>query len=382
MRNLLGVLVVAGLTVGGGTAAVGQDIPPPPLPVPPPAEAPPAEVPLPDPPFTEQLLPPLPEAPSGPEAELIPMVPPPTDVVPPAAETSLPGKLRVAIVQPSVSLDGVGRPELARAVADALVSDFLKNGSVEVIDVGNRPVEELTRGAGQTPVCDVAFVPTVVGHRGEYHMTVRRILLPSGKIEQLYEDRTTGSLPGLMEMTARLARQLVPPPPPEPPPPPSPPPPRMRTRIWMDAPPPPPPTRSSTPAAQSRPRAARPASASSSSASRPSHTTQVEANPSLELETVGRLVSFHPEYSFCVIRPTPGRRRLTAGTHVFIRVEGVSRPTVRAIVRNSEGGQVIADYVAKDNPPLVPGAQVYGWVPATSTSSSPGLTPVPASAAR
>lgn len=379
MRKLLGVFVAIGHAAFFVPALLAQEIPPPPLPVTTLPEPGPAELPLPEPPFNDELLPPTPATPPSPESALlpIPQVPlpfPPEEI--PAVEPARPGKLRVAVVESAVALDGVARPELARAVADAFVSDFLKNGSVEVLDLGGRAVADMARAGESAPPCDVAFIPTVVGQHGDYHMTVRRVALPSGKIEQLYEDRATGSLPGLMEMTGRMARQLVPPPSPEPPKSPPPPPVRaMRIRAWMSEPAP--------PVVKPRPAVPpKPKPRASTPAPRPLRTMVFDGNRQMEFESIGRLVSVNPEYSFCVIRPSNARRNLPAGTKIFIQVEGLPRPTVSAVVSRLERGQIIADYETIGNPTLRPGALVYQWVPVEESSFPPGLEPVPESASR
>ncbi len=338
----------------------------------PPEPLDPVTVPLPEPLLPpDLLLPPreaLPDA--GPDSALLPPA-----GEPPAPFVPLPPAVpRVAVVDPSVALDGTARPELARAVADALVSVFLGSGAVEVIDVTGRTVADLTRPGAGEPACDTIFVPTLVGHSGEYKMTVRRIAVPSGKIEQLYEDTARGSMAGLMEMTARVGRKLLPPTPAVAPRP-APEPVRAgRIRAWMSAPetPPPAPPRPAAPKPAARP-APQPATPS-----RPLRTIVLDGQRQVELEQVGRLTSFNRQYSFCVISPTSTTgRRLQVGDRLLIQVDNFRRPTIAATVRRLESSQVIADYETEGEPPLAAGAAVYQWMPAEKTAPTPGLPSVP-----
>lgn len=309
------------------------------------------------------LLPPLPEA--GAPA--------------PFPETALP---KIAVFEAEVAVDGQPRPDLGRAVTDALLAGFLRSGMVDVIDIsgktgGGRSPSELGREA----VCDRVYVPSIFSQGDSHRMSVRQLAIPSGKVEQIYEDKARGQESELFALVERMGARLAPAPAAP-----------VRTapvqrpagpiRAWMSGPPdtervlseaP-----SALPAAATRPAPPRPQrSIPRAAAPAPLKTIVFAGSRRVEIEEIGRIAAHNSDYSFCVLTLNKGRQ-LNPGDRVLLKIDDPAKPTLTATVtRRTEGSSVIVQYSA-DKPPVFPqGARAYQWVPEAETQPTPSLPAVP-----
>jgi hypothetical protein len=293
-----------------------------------------------------------------------------------------PARQKVAVREAMVSVDGALRPDLGRSVSDSLVAGFLRSGRVDVIDADARttgpdglplpPVE-----AGRDATCDFVFVPTLVGEGGFYRLTVRQLAIPSGRVEQIFEETASGETVELFALASRMATRLAPAAPRAPAPVPSGP-----IRAWMSGPGDLERDLAEAPAARRPlPSAVAPTPGGRSPAvveppPPPLRTIVLANDRRLEIEEIGRVVALNRDYSFCVIDAHPGRR-LERGDRVLLAARGGPRPTVTAVVTRLERGRAIADFAATPEQEFEDGARVYKWVPEAETDGTPGIPAVP-----
>jgi hypothetical protein len=268
-----------------------------------------------------------------------------------------------------------------------LVAGFLRAGQMDVIDADARTGIDGHRlpavEAGREATCDLVYVPTLVGEGEVYRLTVRQLAIPSGKIEELYEESATGPLPALFELVNRMAVRLAPPPPPRP----SAPVPSGPIRAWMSGPTDVDQALAEAPAAQRPAGAASPPTQSARPAGPgrarplaevppPLRTIVLEGERRVEIEEVGRIVALNTNYSFCVIEPRAGRP-LKPGDRVLLATDRGRRPTVTATVSRVERGHAIAEFQHEAGPAISHDGRVYKWVPETETVPTPGIPAVP-----
>jgi len=300
---------------------------------------------------------------------------------------------KVAIMEVSVALDGESRPELGRSCADTLIAGFLRAGTVDVIDAGSRlgntnPVSAVE--AARQATCELLYVPTLVGQGNFYRMTVRKLLIPSGKVEQIHEETTTGGPGSLFELAERMVLRLNPG--------------RSKTnpmvggtvKGWMSGPTdvdlalaeapmalpataaPPVRAVAPVPAARRGHRfgAGRISAEVVPAPAPPLRTILFNGTRRYEIEQVGRVSVVNRDYSFCVVDPQRSRS-LKSGDRVLIEGQGWSRPTVSGRVTRLESKHAVVEYDPSGAPPLRDGAVVYEWVPEAETQPSQDIQAIP-----
>ena len=311
---------------------------------------------------------------------------------------AVPSRKKIAIYQATVSLDGVERPDLGKWIADTFSAGFLKSGQFDIMDAertgtpgeagGNGrlgPVE-----AGKAATVDCVYVPVVVGQGSVYKVTVRKLLIPSGKVESVFENTSTDPNVPLFDVIERVVAQIAPKPLPVVKPSPI-----KSVRAWFSGP------SDVAEALAAAPKALRAgAQQPTLGASRPAPTVTGKkpaknttpppakaarpppdpAGPTeREIEEVGTVSVANDHYSFCVIRPTDGRT-LKPGDHVMIAVTGWHRPTLEALVTRVERGHAVAEFQlpAHERPVTVAdGARVYDWLPNRWAPPAPFVMPEP-----
>jgi hypothetical protein len=278
-----------------------------------------------------------------------------------------------------VTLDGTPRPDLGRSFTDSLIAGLLKDRRVDVIEPGTpgetTGLTAASAAAGNRAAIDILMVPTLIAEQQFFRLSIKKITVPSGRVEAVIEESGSGSLPRLFDLAAAVVDKLVPTPPKQSPA-------ISSIRGWMSSPdeviePPP-----------DIPRAL-PSIAAPSGVPTVPRPIEIEPKPgrvlrtvvtgpvAREIEEVGRVTASNAAYSFCVIDPHRGRT-LTPGTWVMIRVNGWVRPTLPATITRIERGHAIAEFDTGGAPPpnVESGARVYEWVPEASTAPTPNLPPV------
>lgn len=348
------------------------------------------------------------------------------EVLPPIEE---PPRARVAVIDATVSSRSGSPADYGRQLTDGLIAGLLRTGQVEVIDPKVRAAVESVDKAPEVPMAsgvDYLLMPALVVEDHVYKVTIRKVLVPSGRIDAIFEQEVRGSLGQLYDAMSRMAERILPaaqaparprssalpseagamaaggllpavpmdpdlsadlpavvPPPVEIPLLPDAPPPAPAEIAAVEiAPAPEPGEAVRPPVIRSIPPQAIPAPPRAPEP-REVAVVQIDEAPAptvpVEIEEVGRIVSSNVPYSFCIIDARHGRS-LRPGDRVLIRVEGWLRPTLPAQVTRLERGKAIAEF--EYDPALPPevrrGARVYDWVPAAETQLSPGLPPVSA----
>ncbi len=353
-------------------------------------------------PLYAEDLPGSPPAPSSP-APVSPTPPPsvaPSEINPvlPADPNDVlapPSRKKVAVFQAMVSLDGVERPDLGKWFADTLSAGFLKSGQFDVIDAERHAgLADATPGvplgpveAGRVATVDCVYVPVVIGQGSVYKVTVRKLLIPSGKLESVFENTSRDPSVPLFDVIDRVVAEIAPKPVPVVKPSPI-----KAVKAWFSGP------SDVAEALAAAPKAVRLGSqqptlgmSRSSSAtaekkpSKPSAKTTAKANSTppepteREIEEVGTVSVANDHYSFCVIRPSDGRT-LKPGDRVMIAVSGWHRPTLEATVTRIERGHAVAEFKIADGESQVTvadGARVYDWLPNRWAPPAPFVMPEP-----
>ena len=289
---------------------------------------------------------------------------------------------KVSVLETVVSIDGTPRPDLGRSFTDSLIAGLLKDRRVDVIEpataTGTTPPAATPTDAGNRLGIDLLMVPTLVAEQQFFRLSIKKISIPSGRVEAVIEESGSGPLPRIFELAGRAVAQLIPAAP-------KPTPAVSSIRGWMSSPDdafePPPDVPRALPSTQG-------ASPSGGVGAVPPP-IEIESKPARvlrtvvtgprarEIEEIGRVTAANSAYSFCVIDPHRGRT-LAPGMWVMIRVKGWVRPTLPATVTRIERGHAIAEFETGNAPPpsVESGARVYEWVPESATTPTPDLPAV------
>ncbi|MGI8603829.1 MAG: hypothetical protein ACR2OZ_12650 [Verrucomicrobiales bacterium] len=296
-------------------------------------------------------------------------------------------RIRVAITDTLVSLDGTERADLGRSFTDSLIAGLLRGDRVEVIDAEAQAALKESSAPSTAPSVtppDYVFVPTLVGQGGFYKVTVKKIAIPSGQVDAIVDETGAGSLPRMFALAERVAERLVP---------------GAKLASTEEAPTAESPGTAESPPADAalqrnvaqspiamrteqmrRPESpvAVPRPLQLAAPEQPTHrqnrvVTKVSARKALRSpEEVGRVALANAAYSFCVIDPYRGRP-LQPGDRVSLKVQGWVRPTLAATVTRLERGHAIAEYsdLSSPFPPHVArGARVYRGIDPDFDASS------------
>ena len=167
-------------------------------------------------------------------------------------------KLKLAVLDATVSVDGVARPDLGASFSDTLSARLLSEKAFEIIDssalgstnpnslgVSNHQLDQtgaVTPGPataldfGKATGADYVVVPTLVCTAKEIRMTIRKLRTPSGKVERIFQETVKGDHRFIFALAEKVALQLLPE---KPLPPQEKPEPRFNyVKVWMSPPPP------------------------------------------------------------------------------------------------------------------------------------------------
>ena len=318
--------------------------------------------------LAQETLPPSAEM-TLPAPENWPAEPPSNILLPnaaaPAANASLSARLRVAVPQPIVSLNGVPRPDIGQSLADEISAALLEGGHCEVVDMefprtGQADVTAGSATNQPAPPPDIALVTTVIGDGGGYKLTMKKLRLRDSVVEKITRDQVSnGPLSVIDRMAEQAARQLIPAPP-------EPAPPKQKLVIEGFYQP-----RGATPLPLPEPQETAEAAppALKASAMSPARLAAMQAAKAEarrrdaatgEPRRAGRVTDIAPDGSFCVI--TPGKDiPMQVGDRFSTWSDRDPANVVDLTVTGVEGSKVIATPPAGREGSLQKGDYVYLW---------------------
>ena len=155
-----------------------------------------------------------------------PAVPPGRTAAPQPEETATISPPRVSIVTPTVTVDGASRPDLGQSLSDTLAARLIRTGEVEVVDLTfGLPTRSSTSSAGGSSLPliapdgssaaalagpDYLIVPTIIGEKGFFRVTMRKQDAHSGKVETILQETLKGDTASLYKLLEQMAVKLVP----------------------------------------------------------------------------------------------------------------------------------------------------------------------------
>ena len=136
-------------------------------------------------------------------------------------------KPKMTILDTTVSLDGVNRPDLGTSLTDTMTAKLLRTSDYDLIDAGNvngmtdvlspllsrtptTPGPSTALEVGKAVGADFVVVPTLLGLQGEFRVTMRKLVVPSGKIEAIVQETIRGDLAAVFKAFEFLAQRLAP----------------------------------------------------------------------------------------------------------------------------------------------------------------------------
>lgn len=287
-------------------------------------------------------------------------------------------KPKIAVLDATVSLDGVLRPDLGIAISDTIAARLLREDDFEILDsstsgpVGQMPLPgtEPARLAppgpsvavetGKALGADFVVVPTIIGQTGEFRVTMRKLRVEGGKVESILLETVRGNVKSLFTQLEYFAERLIPA---------KVTPPITYVKVWMSTP--------TLPLAKPAVPAAGDVSAAPKALPSAGHLTEKPGRaPRMESTApepvkVGRIDLIDHEWSFCEIASPPGVV-LEARQQIFAWSGGDLSKLVPMTVSRVEGDRAIAD-LPRTSPhadSLRSGDFVYCW-------STPAAPPSP-----
>lgn len=171
----------------------------------------------------------IPEAPEASGASDGPAGPSGHPAPAPVEETATIAPPRVSIVTPTVTVDGASRPDLGQSLSDTLAARLIRTGEVEVVDLtfglsSRASSSASSAGSGSSlPLIapdgssaaalagpDYLIVPTIIGEKGFFRVTMRKQDAHSGKVETILQETLKGDSAGLYKLLEQMAVKLVP----------------------------------------------------------------------------------------------------------------------------------------------------------------------------
>lgn len=169
----------------------------------------------------------LPDASDAPGASAGPAGPPGRPAPAAPEETATISPPRVSIVPPTVTVDGASRPDLGQSLSDTLAARLIRTGEVEVVDLTfglpSRSSAQSASSGSSLPLIapdgssaaalagpDYLIVPTIIGEKGFFRVTMRKQDAHSGKVETILQETLKGDTASLYKLLEQMAVKLVP----------------------------------------------------------------------------------------------------------------------------------------------------------------------------
>lgn len=148
--------------------------------------------------------------------------------------TPTPSKPKIIILDAAVTIDGQSRGDLGSFFSDTLSARMLASKTCDVIDasalgntapsaleVSQRPLDPqgnptsapggaMALDLGKAGGADFVCVPTIISLAGEIRLTMRKLRIPSGKVESIIQDTAKGDVRQIGALAERTALKLAP----------------------------------------------------------------------------------------------------------------------------------------------------------------------------
>lgn len=281
-------------------------------------------------------------------------------------------KPRIIIMDATVTLNGQPRADLGASFADTMSAKILASNAYEVIDssaLGTSAPSalEVARTAldpqgnpsatpgmaldlGKASGADFVIVPTLISLSDELRLTIRKLQIPSGKIDSILQDTARGDQRAIFALAERAAGKLLPQPAPEP----------VSTaprydyvKVWMAPPTPPDPIKQAILAA--------PKALKADPALAAARAWSGSADHRDEPHRIGQIMIVDTNWSFCEINCPPASVKLRE--QIFAWGGGAGDNLIRMTISRIEGSRIIAEFDALQpvTKTLRPGLAVYTW---------------------
>ncbi|MDB6140563.1 MAG: hypothetical protein JWO94_3635 [Verrucomicrobiaceae bacterium] len=276
--------------------------------------------------------------------------------------SELPIRPRVAFVPAEVSIDGVSRPDIARAMADSFTAASLRRGNYRVFSMESQAAARPGKGrknlgnlgssavvgriSGPQPAdLDFLFTFNLIGDGNRYSLTMKKVRADSNEVLEAHEFATAGRLDRVFTLVPQALE-------------------RVDARHLPPSFP-----QSQSPAAV---RATQQPAYVSTGAGSSSQAVPLEwknfdfskVPKALIYRRVGSIMATNDPWRFCIINPVGSSGEMRLNDDVQVLWDDTNAVYAKLHVSSMDSGKVIADY--GHNPSyhrLFPGDSVFGWAP-------------------
>jgi hypothetical protein len=260
---------------------------------------------------------------------------------------------KVAVLDTIFTLNGVPRPELGVAVTDTLSARVMQSSAFDVLDASSASLSALVGGkpflgvspsfaveSGKAIGADLVVVPTVLGSATEYRITLKKLQVNTGKIENIITEICRPEMRSLLAAIETACDRLIPPPAQKQRPP------ATYIRAWMDG--------ANLPPLEGE----KPAPKALKSPPKPA------APLPKDLVKIGTLGVVNPEWAFTSVLCPPGTTGLKPKDRVTIWAGASRDRSVSLSVSRVEDGQIILDLPSDPATiaQLREGDEVFAWL--------------------
>lgn len=285
---------------------------------------------------------------------------------------TLSSKKKMVVAEATVSVNGVMRPDLGAAFSDTLVARLMAEESYDIIDASalgtndpgaialkNTNLErtgeplagpESPFDFGKTAGADFIAITTVVCTATEIRLSVRKLRLPSGKVERIVQERRISGDPNMIfGLAESVALQLAPPKPVEAPKPVEPG--YTYVRMWINDPP-------ATPKSKLKPDPLALQILSAPKALKSGANSLTTKTP----VPLGQIASVDAQWNFCQFTCKPGELKLQDTVFVWAGADKSDLITMK--VSRIDGTRAVAEFDAQAAAgTIAPGTTVHTWRP-------------------
>lgn len=277
---------------------------------------------------------------------------------------ALAGRPKLAIYSEDVTVDGLAKPEIGRAVADSLATHLLKRGQVRVFNLesalaasqsgmlASRPSSSAVQRLMDHDL-DYLLTFSVLSNASQHLVTVKKTRARTHEIVEAHQFSAFGGVEQIFRMMPNIVDRLDP----------------LPRRTVFPISQSPSELRPQVVEVQRRalppaPQRLGPVMVEASRVPRPSADELRRVPKALVYQKIGSIQLINPTWKFCIIRPE-GPIRVTERHPLHVLYED-GRGDVYGDLRVSalDGGRIVADFSGTPkHHPLFNGDEVYGWAP-------------------